>query len=96
MNTQKTQDLRIGMQAEALNLCESSFDRLVCKTVTLVNSLRGYFAKKALTSLFLNVSPRQLRDIGLDDPALQMRLLDSNLNTEASIREMNRNTLLIR
>lgn len=96
MNTQNTQDLRIGMQAEALCLCDSMVDRLLAKTVALINNFRNYYAHRAMTALLLKIPSKHLRDVGLDDPTIQVRLTGSNLNTEASLREMNRNKLLMR
>jgi hypothetical protein len=96
MNTQNSQNLRNCMQSEVLDLCDSSVDRLLGRVVNLINSVRTYYAHQALTGLFSNLSPKLLRDIGLDDPQVQMRLFESNLNTEASIREMNRNRNLLR
>ena len=96
MNTQNTQSLRNCMQSEVLYLCDSSVDRLLGRVVDLINSVRTYYAHQALTGLLSKVSPKLLRDIGLDDPQVQMRLFESNFNTEASIREMNRNRNLLR
>ena len=96
MNTQSTQNLRNCMQSEALDLCDSSVDRLLGRVVDLMNSVRTYYAHQALVSLFSKQSPKLLRDIGLDDPQVQMRLFESNFNTEASIREMKRNRILLR
>jgi hypothetical protein len=96
MNTQNTQNLRNCMQTEVMYLCDSSVDRLLGRVVDLINSVRTYYAHQALTSLFSKLPPKLLRDIGLDDPQIQMRLFESNLNTEASIREMNRNRNLLR
>ena len=96
MNTQNTQSLRKCMQSEVLHLCDSSVDSLLGRVANLINGVRSYYAKQALTGFISKVSPKLLRDIGLDDPQVQMRLFYSNFNTEASIREMNRNRNLLR
>jgi hypothetical protein len=96
MNTQNSQSLRNCMQSEVLYQCDSSVDRLLGRVVDMINNVRTYYANQALTSLFSKQSPKLLRDIGLDDPQVQMRLFESNFNTEASIREMNRNGNLLR
>ena len=96
MNTQNTQSLRNCMQSEVLYQYDSSVDRLLGRVVDLINNVRTYYAHQALTGLFSKQSPQLLRDIGLDDPQVQMRLFESNFNTEASIREMNRNGNLLR
>jgi hypothetical protein len=96
MNTQNTQNLRNCMQSEVLHQYDSSVDRLLGRVVDLINGIRSYYAHQALTGLLSKASPKLLRDIGLDDPQVQMRLFESNFNTAASIREMNRNKNLLR
>ena len=84
------------MQSEVLYLCDSSVDRLLGSLINTINSLRKFYAKQALTGLFSKMSPRLLQDIGLDDPAVQMRKFGSNFNAETSVREIARNRNLFR
>lgn len=96
MNTQNTQNLQNCMQSEVSYLCDSSLDRLTGRAIKLINFVRDYYANRVLTGFFTTMSPRLLRDIRLDDPQQQMRLFDSNFNTEADLREINRNRYLFR
>ena len=95
MNIQNTQNLQNRMQSEVLYLCDSSVDRLLGSVINAINSLRNFYAKQALTGMFSKMSPKLLRDIGLDDPQVQMRKFGSNFNAEASVREITRNRGLI-
>ena len=91
MNIQNTQNLQNRMQSEVLYLCDSSVDRLLGSLINTINNLRNFYAKQALTGLFSKMSPRLLRDIGLDDPQVQMRKFGSNFIAEASVREITSN-----
>ena len=91
MNIQNTQILQNRMQSEVLYLCDSSVDRLLGSLINAINNFRNFYAKQALTGMFSKLSPQLLRDIGLDDPEVQMRKFGSNFIAEASVREMNRN-----
>jgi len=96
MNTQNTQTLQNCVQSEVSHLCDSSVDRLLGRVNKLVNGAREYYANRALTGFFIRMSPKLLRDAGLDDPQVQMRLFDSNFNTEVNLREINRDRHLFR
>ena len=96
MNTQNTQNLQNCMQSEVLYLCDSGVDRLLESVINTINNLRSFYAKAALTRMFTKLPSRLLRDIGLDDPAVQMRRFDSNFYVEASLREMDQNRNLFR
>ena len=96
MNTQNTQNLQNCMQSEVSYLCESSTGRLLGRVNKLISGVRNYYANQSLTRFFVKSSPKLLRDIGLDDPNVQMRLFENNFNTEASILEMERNRHLFR
>ena len=91
MNIQNTQNLQNRMQSEVLVLCDSSVDRLLGSLVNAINHVRNFYAKQALTGMFSKMSPRLLQDIGLDDPAVQMRKFGSNFIAQASVREITRN-----
>jgi uncharacterized protein YjiS (DUF1127 family) len=96
MNAQYTQNLQICMQSEVSYLCDSSVDRFLGSIVKLINGFRNYYANRTLTAFLTRMSPKLLRDIGLDDPQVQMSLFESNFNTEADLRELNQNRYLIR
>lgn len=90
MNTQDTQKLQNSMRSEVSYLCESSAERLLGRVNKLINGVSDYYTNRTLTSFFTRMSPKLLRDIGLDDPQVQMRLFDSNFNTATVLREMDR------
>jgi hypothetical protein len=84
MNTQNTQNLQNCVQSEVLYLCDSSVDRLLGSVINAINNVRNFYAKQTLARVFTKMSPRLLRDIGLDDPQVQMRKFDSNFYVHAS------------
>ena len=89
-------NLQNYMQPEISYLCDSGVDRLLGPVDKLINGIRDYSTNRILTGFLTRLSPKLLRDIGLDDPQIQMRLFECNFNTEADLREMNRNRYLIR
>ena len=95
MNTQNTQNIQNSMHSEVFYICDSGVDRLLASLINTINSVRNFYAKQALTGLFSKMSPKLLRDIGLDDPAVQMRKFGSNINAVISVREITRNSGLI-
>ena len=91
MNAQDTQNLQNCTQSQVLNICDSKVDRLLGRIIGLINRARSYYTKRALARAYSKLSPRLLRDIGLDDPQVQMTRYDRNFNVEAEMREMSRN-----
>lgn len=90
MNAQDTQNFENYAQSQVLYICDSKVEGLLGRILELINRARRYYAKRALGRAYSKLSPRLLRDIGLDDPQVQMSLYDRNFNIEAEIREMNR------
>jgi hypothetical protein len=96
MNAQNTQNLQNCLQFEVSFPCDSAVERLLAPIAKLTNGVKDYYANRTLTNFLTRMSPKLLRDSGLDDPRVQMRLFESNFNTEADLRELNRNRYLIR
>lgn len=91
MNAQDTQNLHPCAQSQVLDICDSKVDRLLARIIELMARVRRYHAKRAQARAYAKLSPRLLRDIGLDDPQVQMSRYDRNFNVEAELREMRPN-----
>jgi len=96
MNAQDSQNLHNCMQSEVSYLCKSSTEKSLGLVNKLIKGIRRYYENRTLTSFLSKMHPKLLRDIGLDDPQVQMHRFESNFNTEASIMEMERNKQLFR
>jgi hypothetical protein len=91
-----TQYLQKSTHAAVYDECGSWIERILCRAAETIAAARSGQARKTQLAQFRKVSPRQLSDIGLDDPQVQMRLFDAYIETGSEHMESLRNRMQVR
>ena len=86
-----TQYLQKSTHAAVLDECSSWIERILVSAVVTIAAGRNRRARQMQLSRLGKLSPRQLRDIGLDDPQVQMRLFGAYIESEGEFLESLRN-----
>ena len=90
-----TQYMQKSTQAAVLNECSSWLERILVRATEAIAAVRIGRARQTQLGRLGKLSPRQLSDIGLDDPQLQMRLFDAHIESESGNLESLRNRLQV-
>ena len=91
-----TQYMQKSTQAAAFNECSSWLERILVRTTEAIAVVRNGRARQTQLRRLGKLSPRQLSDIGLDDPQLQIRLFDGHIESESGKLESLRNRFQVR
>ena len=86
-----TQYLQKYTHAAVLDECSSWIERILVRAVVTIAAVRNRWAQQAQLRHLSKLSLRQLRDIGLDDPQVQMRLFGAYIESESENLESLRN-----
>jgi uncharacterized protein YjiS (DUF1127 family) len=78
-----TQYLQKSTQTAVLNECSSWIERIQVRAAETIAAVRNGRARQADLGHLSKLSPRQLSDIGLDDPQVQMRLFGAYIESES-------------
>ncbi len=79
-----TQYLQKSTQTAVLNECSSWIERIQVRVAETIAAVRNDRARQAHLRHLSKLSPRQLSDIGLDDPQVQMRLFGAYIESESN------------
>lgn len=96
MNAQNTQVIESRADSEFSVICGSFTACLRRHADSLIRRVKSYFLGRMPADSLAGMSDRLQRDIGLDDPQLQMHLFDRNFNTINELRNLERNRHLFR
>ena len=86
-----TQYLQKSTQTAVLNECSSWIERIQVRAAETIAAVRNGRARQTDLGHLSKLSPRQLSDIGLDDPQVQMRLFGAYIESEGEFLESLRN-----
>ena len=90
------QYLQKSTHATVLDESNSWIERILARVAETLAAVRNGRARKAQLSRLGKLSPRQLSDIELDDPQVQMRLFDTYIQSESENMESLRNRFQVR
>ena len=82
--------------AAVLDECSSWIERALVGAAETIAAMRKGSARHAQLSHLGKLSPRQLSDIGLDDPQVQMRMFDAYIESKSDYLECLRNQFQVR
>ncbi len=91
-----TQYLQKSTHAAILDECNSWIERILVRAVVTIAAVRNRRAQQAQLGYLGKLSPRQLSDIGLEDPQVQMRLFGAYIESESENLESLRNRFQVR
>jgi hypothetical protein len=90
------QYLQKTTHAAVLDECSSWIERTLVGAAETVAAMRKSSARHAQFGHLSKLSPRQLSDIGLDDPQVQMRMFDAYIESKSDYLECLRNQFQVR
>lgn len=90
------QYLQKNTHAAVLEECSSWIGRTLVGAAEIIAAMRKGSARHAQLSHLGKLSPRQLSDIGLDDPQVQMRMFDTHIESGSDYLESLRNQFQVR
>jgi len=91
-----TQYLQKSNHAAVLDECSSWIERILLRAVETIVAGRNRRIRQAQLGQLGKLSPRQLSDIGLDDPQVQIRLFDAHIESDSEYLENLRNRFQVR
>ena len=91
-----TQYLQKPNHAAVIDECSSWIERTLIGAAATFAAIRKGSARHAQLGRLGKLSPRQLNDIGLDDPQVQMRMFDAHIEPESDYLESLRNQFQVR
>ncbi len=91
-----TQYLQKSTHATVLDECSSWIERILVRATETIAALRNGRARQAQLGHLSKLSLRQLSDIGLDDPQVQMRLFGAHIESESESMDSLRNHFQVR
>jgi hypothetical protein len=86
-----TQYLQKPTHAAVLDECSSWIERILFRLADTVAAVRNGKARQAQLDQLGKLSARELSDIGLDDPQVQMRLFNAHIESGREHLESLRN-----
>jgi hypothetical protein len=91
-----TQYLQKFTHAAVFDECNSWIERILIRAREIVAAGRSRRARQAQPRQFARLSARQLRDIGLDDPQVELGLFDTRIESGRESMESLRNRFQVR
>jgi uncharacterized protein YjiS (DUF1127 family) len=91
-----TQYLQKPTQTAVLDECSSWIERILVRAAETIAAVRNVRARQTKLGNLGKLSPRQLSDIGLDDPQVQIRLFDAHIESESESLDSLRNHFQVR
>ena len=91
-----TQYLQKSNHAGVIDECSSWIERILVVATETFSAMRNSSARHAQLRHLGKLSSRQLSDIGLDDPQVQMTMLDDHIKPENDYLESLRNQFQVR
>ncbi len=91
-----TQYLQKPTQTAVLDECSSWIERILVRATETIAAVRNGRARQAQLGHLSKLSLRQLSDIGLDDPQVQMCLFNAYIESESENLESLRNRFQVR
>ena len=92
----KTQYLQKSTQVAAFNECSSWLEQILVRATETIAAVRRGRVRQTQLRRLGKLSPRQLSDIGLDDPQVQIHLFDAHIESESGNLESLRNRFQVR
>jgi hypothetical protein len=91
-----TQYLQKPNHAAVIDECSSWIERTLISAAETIAAIRKSSTRHSHLGHLGKLSPRQLSDIGLDDPRVQMRMFDAHIIPESDHLESLRNQFQVR
>lgn len=91
-----TQYLQKSAHSSVVDECNSWLERVLIRLTEHIAEVRKGRVRKAQISQLGKLSERQLSDIGLDDPQVQLRQFGTRIESGSEYLESLRNRFLIR
>jgi hypothetical protein len=88
MNAEYCQTAQHTDQPPLSSLSGNSFYLICLLLAGLIDNVRHYFVRQSSFDSISRFSVNKLRDISLDNPQQQLKLISRNFEVEASLREM--------
>ena len=91
-----TQYMQKNTQAAVIDECSSWLERVLARAAETIAVVRNLRARQVQLDRLGKLSARQLGDIGLDDPQVQMQLFDARIESGSEHLEGLQNLLQAR
>ena len=91
-----TQYLQKSNHSVVIDECSSWMGRTLVGAAEIFSAMRKNSAQRAQLGDLGKLSSRQLSDIGLDDPQVQMRMFDAHIEPASNYLENFRNQFQVR